>query len=108
MNLSLNQTLLILLLCVRQAWMTQLILAISCMGFKTADSHLCFPLALLPLVSYLFFLYQLPSLSLCMGFDSVSINTDEVLSINPSANVFVFAGFNVHHKDWPIYSGETD
>ena len=28
---------------------------------------------------------------------------DEVLSINPSANVFVFQDFNVHHKDWLTY-----
>ena len=33
---------------------------------------------------------------------------DEVLSINPSANVFVFGDFNVHHKDWLIYAGGTD
>ena len=26
-------------------------------------------------------------------------NIDELLSINPSANVFVFGDFNVHHKD---------
>ena len=32
-------------------------------------------------------------------FDSISFNIDEVLSINPSANVFVFGDFNVHHKD---------
>ena len=43
-----------------------------------------------------------------MVFDSVSSNIDEVLSINPSANVFVFGDFNVHHKDWPTYSGGTD
>ena len=41
-------------------------------------------------------------------FFIVSSNTDEVLSINPSANVFVFWDFNVHHKDWQIYSGGTD
>ena len=33
---------------------------------------------------------------------------DDVLSINPSANVFVFGDFNIHHKDWPTYSGGTD
>ena len=33
---------------------------------------------------------------------------DEVLSINPSANIFVFGDFNVHHKDWLTYSGGTD
>ena len=50
-------------------------------------------------MSYLFFLYQSPSLSLCTVFDFISSNTDAVLSINPSANVFVFGDFNVHHKD---------
>ena len=43
-----------------------------------------------------------------MVFDSVSSNIDEVLSINPSANVFVFGDFNIHHKDWLTYSGGTD
>ena len=61
------------------------------------DSYICFRLALLHSVSYFFFLYQSPSLSLCMVFDSISSNIDEVLSINPSANVFVFGDFNVHH-----------
>ena len=74
---------------------------------NSTDSSLCFWLALLHSVSYFFFLYQSPS-SLCMVFDSVSSNIDEVLSINPSANVFVFDVFNIHHKDWLTYSGETD
>ena len=39
---------------------------------------------------------------------SISSNIDEVLSIKPSANVFVFRDFNVHHKDWLTYSGGTD
>ena len=34
--------------------------------------------------------------------------TDEVLLIKPSANVFVFGEFNVHHKGWLTYSGGTD
>ena len=56
---------------------------------NSADSqYLCFQLALLHSVSYFFFLYLSLS-SLCMVFDSTSSNTDEVLSINPSANVFV-------------------
>ena len=41
-------------------------------------------------------------------FDSISSKLDEVLSINPSANVFVFGDFNIHHKDWLTYSGGTD
>ena len=75
---------------------------------NSADSYLCFRLALLHSVSYLFFLYRSPSSSLCTVFDSVSSNIDEVLSVNPSANVFVFGDFNVHHKDWLTYSGGTD
>ena len=59
-------------------------------------------------MSYFFFLYRSPSSSLCAVFDSVSSNIDEVLSINPSANAFVFGDFNVHHKDWLTYSGGTD
>ena len=69
------------------------------------DSYLCFRLALLHSMSYLFFLYRS---SLCMVFDSISSNIDEVLSMNPSANMFVFGDFNVHHKDWLTYSGGTD
>ena len=56
----------------------------------------------------LFFLYRSHSSSLCTVFDCISSNIDEVLSINPSANVFVFGDFNVHHKDWVTYSGRTD
>ena len=43
-----------------------------------------------------------------MVFYSISSNIDEVLSINPSANIFVFEDFNDHHKDWIIYSSGTD
>ena len=43
-----------------------------------------------------------------MVSDSISSNIDEVLSVNPSANVFVFGDFNIHHKDWLTYSGGTD
>ena len=55
---------------------------------NSADSYLCFRLALLHSVSYFFFLYRSPSSSLCTVFDSISSNIDEVLSINQSANVF--------------------
>ena len=56
------------------------------------------------LIVLLLFHHQSPS---SHSFDSISSNIDEVLSINPSA-VFVFGDFNVHHKDWPTYSGGTD
>ena len=41
-------------------------------------------------------------------FDSILCNIDEVLSISPSADVFTFGDFNIHHKDWLAYSGGTD
>ena len=47
-------------------------------------------------------------MSFCTVFDSISSNIDGVLSINPSANLFVFGDFNAHHKDWLTYSGGTD
>ena len=55
-----------------------------------------------------YFLYRSPSSSLCTVFDSIPSNIDEVLSINPSSNVFVLGDFNVHHKDWLTYSGGND
>ena len=58
-------------------------------------------------VSYFLFLYH-HLLCCCAVFYSVSSNIDEVLSINPSANVFAFGDFNLHHRNWLTYSGETD
>ena len=40
------------------------------------------------------------------GFDAISSKIDDVLSINPSANVY--GGFNVWCRDWLTYSGGTD
>ena len=45
---------------------------------------------------------------MCTAFDPIPSNIDEVLSIIPSANVFVYGDLNVHHKDWPTYCGGTD
>ena len=42
------------------------------------------------------------------GFNSISSNLDEVLSISISVNVFAFRDFNIHHKDGLTYSGGTD
>ena len=75
---------------------------------KLCGSYLYFRLALIHLVSYFFFLYRSPSSSLCTVFLFISSNIDEVPSINPSANVFVFGDFNVHHKDWLTYTGRID
>ena len=43
-----------------------------------------------------------------MVFDSILSNIDEVLLINPSANVFVSGDFNIDHKNWLTYSDGTD
>ena len=40
-----------------------------------------------------------------MVFDSISSNINDALSVNPSANVFVFR--DVHDKDWLTYFGGT-
>ena len=69
---------------------------------------LFFQQVLLHSLSYFFFLYQSPSSSLCMVFDSISSSIDEILSTNPSPNLFVFGDFNVHHKEWLYYSGGID
>ena len=74
---------------------------------NSVDSYLCFGLALLHSVSYFFLLHRSPSLSLCRFFDSIWSNIDEVLLINPSANVFVFGDLDVDHKDCLTYSGGT-
>ena len=65
---------------------------------NSADSYLCFRLALLHSVSYFFFHYRSPSAAVCTVFDSISSNIDEFLSMNPSA-AFIIGDFNVHHKD---------
>ena len=75
---------------------------------NSRDSYLCFHLALLHSLFYFFFLYRSPSSSLCTVFYSISSNIDEVPSINPSVNFFVFGDFNVHHTDGLTYSGGTD
>ena len=75
---------------------------------NSADSYLCFRLALHHSVPDFFFLYESPSSSLCTDFNSISFNIDEVPLITPSANVFVFGDFNIHHKDLLIYSVGTD
>ena len=74
---------------------------------NSVNSYLCFRMALPHSVSYFFFLSRSPSVSSCMVFDFISSKIDELLSVNPPANVFVFGGFNTHHKDWLTYSGGT-
>ena len=89
-------------------WRRDFLLHRNYLSKTPSDSYLRFRLALLHSVSCFFFLYQSTSSSMFMVFDSISSNIDKVLLINPSANVFAFRDFNVHHKDWISYSGGTD
>ena len=63
----------------------------------SADSYLGFQLTLHHSVTYFFSLYRSFSSSSSTVFHVISSNKDEVLSISPSANVFVFGDFIFHH-----------
>ena len=78
-------------------WKERLSLAWNSSLENSADSYLCFRLALLLWVSHFFFLYWSSSSSLVHTFWFYSIQ-HMIPSINPSANVFVFGDFNIHHK----------
>ena len=107
---SLDSTLLKFWLYMRQTWSCSLFEGETffCTGLENPkDSYVSFWLALLHSLSYFFFLWS-PSLSLWTVFDSVSSSIDEVLSISPSTNAFVFGDFIVHLKDWLTYSSRTN
>ena len=53
------------------------------------------------------FLYQSSFSSLCKVLYAISSSTDKTLSINPSADVFVFGDSSIHHMGWLTYSGGT-
>ena len=66
-----------------------------------------FSVALLHSVSYFFYLYWSTSLPLCMVFNSISSNIDEVLWINPFAmlmTILVMIG-TVFVIIWEIFHG---
>ena len=67
---------------------------------NSGDSCLCFQLVVIHSVSFSSIDHH-PFL--CALFDVVSSNIDKFLLINPSANVFVFGDFNVHHKDFNLF-----
>ena len=73
---------------------------------NSVDSYLCFRLTLLHSVSYVFFLYWSFSVTLWTGFYSVLFNMDVVLTIKPSAIVFV--DYNIHCEDWLTHPSGTD
>ena len=75
---------------------------------NSVDSYLCFWMALFHSVSYFFFLHGSLSSSLHTVFYSIFLKINEVLPVNPSANIFFFGDFNIHYKIWLIYSGGSD
>ena len=75
---------------------------------NSADSFFLFLTSFTSLSALHLILYWSLSLSFCTVFDSISSNIDEVFSINSSANMLLPVDFNIHHKDWLIYSGGTD
>ena len=91
----------------------------SCSWYERRYSHstglfprrICSFLFLTDFTSFsvlLLFLYHSPSSSLCTVFNAILSNIHDVPLINPSANMFVFGDFNIHHKDWPTYFGGTN
>ena len=74
---------------------------------NSQNSYLCFWPALIHSESYLFFVYWSSPSSWRTLFDAVSSNTDEVVSISPTANVFVSGDFSIHHENWLTCSGGT-
>ena len=68
---------------------------------NSADSYLCFPLALLQCHTSF---SSIDHLLRHYAWFLVLFH----LTYIPSANVFVSEDFNIHHKDWLTYSGGTD
>ena len=75
---------------------------------KLCGVVLMFLSSLLYSMSYFLFLYWSLSLFFCKVYDSLSSNIDEIPPINLSANVFLFADFDFHHKDKLTYSCGVD
>ena len=70
--------------------------------------YLCFQLAFFCSVFYFYSIYRSMSSCFCSILDAIWSSIDGILSMNPSANVFVFGDFNVHHNDSLTYSDGTD
>lgn len=78
---------------------------------NSEDSNLFFRQYFIFLVNYLF--YPCQSFFCCCCFAQFLVIshlavTEEVFSINPSGNVFIFEDFNVYHKDWLDFFCRTD
>ena len=92
-----------------EVYVKKVLLFVPDLSLETsADSYLCFWLALLHSLPYFFFLCPSPYSSLCAVFSANSSDIDGALLIRPSANVFVFGGFKAHHRNWLNSSNGTD
>ena len=69
---------------------------------NSADSYLCFQLALLHWVSYFFFPYRSPSLSLCTVFYFISSNIDKVLQSTHLLCLSLETLASIIRTGWPI------
>lgn len=74
----------------------------------THCSFMCFPFSLLNYVSYLCFLYRIPSSQDCSILDAIAYGIEKALHLHPSANIFVFDDFDTHHNAWLKYSKGID
>ena len=69
--------------------------------FESSDySFMCFRLAPLHSITFLFILYRSPSSQDCTLFDVISDQIDRALSLYSSANIVVIGDFNAHHSEW--------
>ena len=75
---------------------------------NSEDYYLYFRQTLFYQMFYHFFLYRSPSSLMCSVFDAISSSIDQVISINSSANLFVFGHFNLYYKDRLTSFGRTD
>ena len=84
-----------------EVYVKKVLLFVPDLSLETsADSYLCFWLALLHSLPYFFFLCPSPYSSLCAVFSANSSDIDEALLIRPSANA--------HHRNWLNSSNGSD
>ena len=78
------------------------------LSLENSEDYLYFRQTLFYQMFYHFFLYRSPSSLMCSVFDAISSSIDQVISINSSANLFVFGHFNVYYKDRLTSFSRTD
>ena len=69
-------------------------------------SYISMRLAMVHTTAYIFFLYR-PSDDNLAVIDSISSKIDQILVDNSSASIHLCGDFNVHNKDWLVFSNKT-